>query len=255
METTIEVENEEQERRWRDKLAFVRTVPVNAFRAYAGFWGMAYDEAQEMLKRSRDVLDRAEDRGEVVEDETRQRVREVVDKVQRRAEEAEEELQERMEEVKEQVNLATREEVAALNAKVDALRRQVDVLLGKIDEVIRATQEEPAPLPLPGYDDLTAKEVVAQLDAMTIPQLFVLRDYELGKDKRVTVVREMDARINRMPIPGYDGLTVEEIEPLLPALDGAQLAYVARYEEKHENRVTLLRIIERGQERRIEVTA
>ncbi len=251
----IDVDNVEQERRWRDKLRMLQTVPVSAARAYAGFWGLAYDEAQEMFRRSRKVFERAEDRGEVVEGETRERVREVVEKVQRRAEEAEVELQERVEDVREQVSLATHEEVAALTAKVDALRRQVELLLGKIDEVIRATQEEPAPLPLPDYDELTAKEVAARLDNLTIPDLFVLRDYEQGKEKRVTVLREIDARIKRMPIPGFDGLTVDEIEPLLRALSDAELADVARYEEKHEKRVTLLRAIEREQERRLEVAA
>lgn len=254
METTIEVENIEEEGAWRERLRFLRTVPGNAVRAYAGFWGLLYDEAQEMVKRSRDVFERAEDRGETLEVDTRERVREVVDKVQRRAEEAEEELQEQMESVAGQVNLATREEVAALNIKVDALRRQVDLLLTKLDQVILATQAEPEPLPLPGYDELTAKEVVAQLDSLTIPQLVALRDYELANDNRVTVLREIDARVNRMPVPGYDELTVEEIEPLLANLEDAQLAYLARYEETHENRVTLLRAIEREQERRLEVT-
>lgn len=252
MEQTIEVENIEDERGWRDRLRTLRTVPKNAVLAYAGFWGMAYDEAQDIVKRSRDVLTRAEDRGETLGSGTRERVRTVVEKVQRRAEEAQEEVEEQAEEVVAQVNLATRAEVAALDKKVDTLSKQVGALLAKLDQIVLAQQEPAVELPLVGYDELTAKEVVALLNSLTIPQLLVLRDYEMAHDNRVTVLREIDMRASRMPIPGYDELPVEEIEPLLPALEAAQLDYLARYEANHENRVTVLRAIERVQQSRVE---
>ena len=252
MDQTIEVDNIEEEGRLRDRLRYLRTVPMNAVRAYAGFWGMAYDEAQELFKRSRDVFERAEDRGETLEEDTRERMRTVVEKVQRRAEEAEESVEEQVQEVAAGVNLATREEIAALDKKVNALGRQVDALLAKLDQMVIGQREPEVALPLAGYDDLTAKEVVAQLNSLTIPQLLVLRDYEMSRDNRVTVVREIDNRVNRMPVPGYDQLTVEEIEPLLPALTEPQLDYLVRYEANHENRVTLLRAIEQEQQSRVE---
>lgn len=253
MEATIEinVENEETPDGLRGKLRQLTTVPRNAVLAYAGFWGVAYDEAQELLKNSRKLFDRAGERGETVEADARDLVKDTVQKIRRQAEEVQEEVEEQVEQV---INLATREEVAALNAKVDALRRQVDVLLQKVDQVLLMEQEEALKLPLPDYDDLNVKEVTARLDSLTIPQLVAVRDYELAHAKRVTVLRELDARINRMPIPGYDQLTVDEIEPLLPGLEDAQLEYLVNYETKHENRVTLVRAIERERDRRLQVT-
>jgi polyhydroxyalkanoate synthesis regulator phasin len=211
---------------------------------------MAYDEAQTMVERTRQLFERAEDRGVVVEADTRELVKETVQKARRQAEEVQEEVHEQLEQVK----LATGEEVAALNAKVDALRRQLDVLLQKVDRVLLLEQEEALKQPLADYDQLNVREVVGRLDSLTIPQLVALRDYELAHEKRVTVLREVDARINRMPIPGYDELTVDVIEPLLPNLEDAHLIYLAGYEAQHENRVTLLRSIEREQARRLEVT-
>ncbi len=254
MEATIEVkvENGELPEGLRGKLRQLAVVPRHVVLAYAGLWGVAYDEAQELLKNSRNLLDRAEDRGVVVEADTRELVKETVQKVRRQAEEVQEEVEEQVEQI---VNLATGEEVAALNAKVDALRRQVDVLVQKVDRVLLLEQAEALKLPLPDYDQLNVKEVTARLDSLTIPQLVALRDYELAHGKRVTILRELDGRINRMPIPGYDQLSIDEIEPLLPGLEIAHLDYLAEYEAQHENRVTLLRAIEREQDRRLQVTA
>lgn len=195
METTIEVnvENVEVPDGLRERIRQLAVVPRSAALAYAGLWGIAYDEAQELVERSRSLFDRAEDRGHVVEADTRELLKETMQKVRRQAEEVQEEVEEQVEQV---VNLATREEVAALNAKVDALRRQLDVLLQKVDRVLLMEQEEAWKPPLPDYDQLNVREVVALLDSLTRAELETVRDYEQAHARRVTVLREVEARLH-----------------------------------------------------------
>jgi hypothetical protein len=67
-----------------------------------------------------------------------------------------------------------------------------------LDEAIVALRAgDAATLPLDGYDDLSVKKVIDALDAGTIDRggLMVLRAYEAEHKNRVTLLRELDARI------------------------------------------------------------
>ena len=59
----------------------------------------------------------------------------------------------------------------------------------------------------------------------------------------------------KAPIDGYEELTVDDVEPLLPTLSPGELKALAAYEEKHKNRVTLLRAIDEQLEQRQTVDA
>ena len=67
-----------------------------------------------------------------------------------------------------------------------------------LDEAIVALRAgDEATLPLADYDDLSVKKVLAALDAGTFDRgaLMVLRAYEAEHKNRVTLLRELDARI------------------------------------------------------------
>lgn len=276
-----EEELEEAETALKKNLKQLQKLPRNAVRAYAGFWGLAYDEAKDLVGRSREIFDRAEDKGEELGTEARERVR----KVYKRAEaEVEEEAEEQVGEALEALDVPTQTRLDQLGRKIDALDRKLDGIVlqetgvknevghleqvtakrlaaleekldrlaQKVERVMLMEAEEEVKEPLSGYDELTAKEIVKQLPRLTIAQLVAVREYELAGENRVTVLRAVDQRLEAMPIPHYDELTVEEIEPLLSNLDAAELSNLAAYEAAHENRVTLLRAVEDELEARTE---
>jgi ferritin-like metal-binding protein YciE len=55
---------------------------------------------------------------------------------------------------------------------------------------------------------------------------------------------------HRSPLPGYDGLNVEEVAARLDGLTPAQLRHVATYERAHKRRRTVLDAVERRKEER-----
>lgn len=265
---TLEIdvpEMEEMQQRTKNMLDQVQDVTHKTVLAYVGAWGLAYDEATELWSRSRDMVDRAVDRGEKVEDrvskearqlreETEHRLEVLQRRLRRREEEAEAEMEEEVESILTRLNLPSRSSIASLQRQVDSLSRKVDDALARrrAATVTAPAAETIEVEPFPGYDELTAREIIERLDALTIEQMVALKQYEMAHENRVTVIREVDRRLEAMPIARYDELTVEEIEPMLNTMTREELQAVARYEQAHENRVTLLRAIDSELEEREE---
>jgi poly(hydroxyalkanoate) granule-associated protein len=220
--------------------------------AYMGLIGLAYDEAKARWEQGQELLERVEDRGQKLDeqamaeaqkyyDEAGSRLDTLQNRVRRNRTEMEEqmgdEIEGRIETVLNRLNIPSREQITRLNAKIEALSRKIEeISLAEMDVI---TQE-----PMPRYEQMTAKEVVGQLAGLSIEALRAVREYEVAHENRVTVLREVDGRLQAMPIARYDQLTIQEIEPLLSTLDVAELNYLAQYEAAHENRVTLLRAID-----------
>ncbi|MDX1664793.1 MAG: phasin family protein [Candidatus Promineifilaceae bacterium] len=290
---TIEPREEEQDvlQTLRQPLQRVQKLGRNAALAYVGLWGIAYDEAQEMVDRSRRLLDRAESRGEDLTHKAEVRARQTIDRVREQVEEEVEIVQDQIEAGLDEAGVPTEQDIMALSVKIDALARQIDrlairereadlqveaqlgVVTERVDRIVAArlreleaqiealneklaavaTEQQRAPrqtatAPFIDYDELTAREINERLGALTMAELAAVRRYEAANEKRVTVLREVDRRLEAMPIAGYDELTVDEIEPLLENLTSEQLAFLAEYEAAHENRVTLLRAIEEARQ-------
>ena len=66
-------------------------------------------------------------------------------------------------------------------------------------------------LAIPGYDELTAEEIVGRLAELSQIDLAKIKAYERKNDNRSTVLSRIDALQGDEPWPGYDELTVEEI--------------------------------------------
>ena len=49
-----------------------------------------------------------------------------------------------------------------------------------------------ATLPITNYDELTAKEIIAQLDELDEPGLEMVKEYESAHGQRKTVLRDLD---------------------------------------------------------------
>jgi len=94
--------------------------------------------------------------------------------------------------------------------------------------------------PIPGYDDLTADELVAKLPEQSQATLVQVAAYEQAHDKRTTVLERVAALTGPEPAPGYDELTADEAQKLLSAGDAALATAVRDYERRHKSRASVL---------------
>ena len=203
-----------------DNVKFVQKTGRKVALAYAGLLGMAYDEALAIVKRGRKLVDDAENRGEKMEAATLKQVKNVrkdvekqvkkqvkmaekeVEKVQKRVvkqvrrseTKAENSIDAQVERVLERMGIPSRERIIKLSAEIEALSRKIDQEVVQVVEIPAAVAETQA-APLPSYDTMTAREIVALLDEMTPAQMAEVKAYEMAHDNRVTVTREIDRRL------------------------------------------------------------
>ena len=90
------------------------------------------------------------------------------------------------------------------------------------------------------YDSLTAEEIVSKLPELSQLDLAKLDSYERKHDNRTTVLSRITALRRAEPWPGYDELTVAEIEAVLDEGDEQRLRDVVAYERAHKNRAGVL---------------
>jgi ferritin-like metal-binding protein YciE len=91
------------------------------------------------------------------------------------------------------------------------------------------------------YDSLTAEEILSKLPELSQIDLAKVDSYERKNDNRTTVLSRISALRRAEPWPGYDELTVAEIEAVLGEGDEQRTKDVASYERSHKNRAGVLR--------------
>jgi ferritin-like metal-binding protein YciE len=100
-------------------------------------------------------------------------------------------------------------------------------------------------LPIPGYDELTADEIVARLAELSQVDLAKIEAYERKHQQRATVLNKVASVRADEPWPGYDEQTVDEISERLRDADEALVQKVREYERAHKNRATVINATER----------
>ncbi len=100
-------------------------------------------------------------------------------------------------------------------------------------------------LAIPRYDSLTAEEILSKLPELSQVDLAKVDSYERKNDNRTTVLSRITALRRQEPWPGYDELTVAEIEAVIGEGDEQLTKDVAAYERAHKNRTGVLRTAER----------
>ena len=99
--------------------------------------------------------------------------------------------------------------------------------------------------PVPGYDKLKTKEVVASLSSRSQVELAEIESYEHTHQDRVSVFDKLRWLRQDEPLPGYDALSSAEV---LAALDKADIAAIKRvrgYERKFHARREVLDEVDR----------
>jgi hypothetical protein len=99
--------------------------------------------------------------------------------------------------------------------------------------------------PVPGYDKLKTKELVASLSSRSQVELAEIESYEHTHQDRVSVFDKLRWLSQDEPLPGYDALSSAEV---LAALDKADIAAIKRvrgYERKFHARREVLDEVDR----------
>jgi hypothetical protein len=103
---------------------------------------------------------------------------------------------------------------------------------------------DPAP-PIPGYEGLSAEQLIARLPEVPQRTLAQVRDYERAHGARESVLERVGALTEREPVTGYDDLSAEDIQPRLADGDAALATRVRDYERRHKQRAGVIEAAER----------
>ncbi|MBX3051169.1 MAG: phasin family protein [Caldilineaceae bacterium] len=183
-------------------------------RTYAGLLAMAYDGAMTIVKQGRQMVIKAENRGEKMEAATVRQVKNARKGVEKQVKKAEKEVQEvqkrltkqvrrsetqaeneidaQVERVLERLGIPSRDRIVKLSTEIEALSRKIDQGLVQADIPMAAPTTAPMAAPLADYESMTAREIVALLGGMSAGKMAEVRAYEMAHDNRVTITREID---------------------------------------------------------------
>jgi len=100
-------------------------------------------------------------------------------------------------------------------------------------------------LAIAGYDKLTAEEIVSKLAELSQIELAKIDAYERKHENRTTVLDRVSSLRGDEPWPGYDELTVSELETALGKADEDRVEAVRAYERAHKARAGVLKATER----------
>jgi ferritin-like metal-binding protein YciE len=141
--------------------------------------------------------------------------------------------------IADEVKQATRE----IQSRAKRTARQARQVPGvaQIEGQIKGAVASEGDLAIPRYDSLTAEQILSKLPELSQIDLAKVDSYERKSNNRSTVLSRISALRRQEPWPGYDELTVAEIEAVLGDGDEQHTNDVAAYERAHKNRAGVLR--------------
>ncbi len=130
------------------------------------------------------------------------------------------------------------------HAKPTAQQARKAPAVEQVEGQIKVAVVSEEDLAIARYDSLTAEEIASQLPELSQIDLAKLDSHERNNDNRSTVLSRISALRHEEPWPGYDELTVAEIEAVLSE-SAEQHADVFAYERAHKNRAGVLNSAQR----------
>ena len=132
-------------------------------------------------------------------------------------------------------------------AKAKRSTRQARKVPGvaQVEGEVKGAVASESDLAVAGYDTLTAQEIVAKLSELSQIELAKVDAYERRHENRTTVLDRIGTLRGDEPWPGYDGLTVSELQTALGEADDDRLTAVRTYERAHKARAGVLKPTER----------
>jgi poly(hydroxyalkanoate) granule-associated protein len=220
------------------------------------------------------TFDQLAQRGEQIQNSARERLRQVTSEARRMVRRDLAEGQEQIEETSDLITQGRDRLMDALNiptqTSMTKLNYEVARLSAQIDELRETTRRNKAQAkaqataisePIPGYEKMNVETVIAELPAHPEATLLAVQAYEQQHANRITVLRAVERtlvnkRVRRgalhkldglttvEPLPRYGELRAEEIVERTSVLSEEELLHVRAYEQDHQARITVLRVIE-----------
>ena len=122
---------------------------------------------------------------------------------------------------------------------LEALRNRRPRGSGGVAQAARSSPDEHE-LPISGYDRLKGKEIADRLSELSQVELATVEIYERGHEARPVVLDKLRYMRGSEPLPGYDGLTTEQIADALADADSETVKAVRDYEKKFHRRQSVL---------------
>ena len=107
-----------------------------------------------------------------------------------------------------------------------------------------AVADGPATWTGDGYEALSAAEVIEKLPGLSQRDLREVEAHEQAHHARQTVLQRIESLRGPEPLPGYDELTVPEVQTQLGAGDATRATAVRDYERSHKKREGVLRAVQ-----------
>jgi hypothetical protein len=101
-------------------------------------------------------------------------------------------------------------------------------------------REDENRLPIPGYDKISNKHLIAELSKHTQAELAAIDTYERAHKNRTPVFHKLRYLRGPEPLQGYDKLSVAEILAGLDGADTQKLQKTRLYERKFQRRPDVL---------------
>ncbi len=164
--------------------------PRRLIDASRGALNTTRDEADQLLERGENLFDKLVERGEEIETQQVNRIQRVwkgaADLSRKQFHRVEHLAEQQMQFVLRTVNIPSMDDISRLDKELERLNRKLDAQL---------KDKQLAAMPIANYDDLTAKEIIAQLDELDEVGLKAVEEFETAHGQRKTVLREVDHRL------------------------------------------------------------
>jgi len=110
---------------------------------------------------------------------------------------------------------------------------------------VKGAVADEADIPIANYDDLNANEIISELGELSQIDLAKVDSYERKHANRKSVLEKVNSLRGEEPWPGYDELTVGEVEQAVATADRDRVAKIRDYERRHKGRQGVLEAIDR----------
>lgn len=171
----------------------ITATPDRLMRASRGALNMTREEADHLLHRGEDLFDELVKRGEKIEAEQTGRfsnfLKDWQDRSRKQMHEAEAQIEQQVQNVLRSLHIPTADDVSMLNKEIEKISKKLEAYLKTAEE---------AALPIPGYGDLSAKQVVAMLDEVDEHGLQAIQKFEMAHDGRKTILRDIEHRLEAL---------------------------------------------------------
>jgi ferritin-like metal-binding protein YciE len=142
---------------------------------------------------------------------------------------------------------ATKRTVRKTSATTKRTARQARKVPGvaQIEGQVKGATASEDDLSIPRYDSLTVEEINGRLSSLSQIDLAKIDSYERRHQDRTTILGRVSTLRGSEPWPGYDELTVSEVQTALADGDDELVDRTREYERAHKDRAGVMKATER----------